>query len=434
MSSTIYLHFYLNLGNYIDSLKKIAIAKDGLSTIGYQDWFSWGNGELKDTYLTKYANQLKGLTLQQAQFTLSTTALSSAQKEQVLVEAGLLASKDKIKASLVESALAQNLDNEAKRKAILENIGLYDGKKKELLINNSCTEAKLRETLSRQLNNTAKEEEIISTLKLNSGMAKELTFTEMLSLSVEKLGYRLGITNAQMAGFKLGVGIFAAVAAAGTAVFALYKNYQRQMDEAVKAASEAGSEIDENTKSINEQIAKVKELREQLADNSTTQEEAKNIKQELLGIQDSLVEKYGKEAESINLVNGNLEKQIDLLNDLSESQLKDYFKDEENRKGAKESTKRMTEKKTYNLGNISSDSESYDIVTDIVKDFKDKGLELVGGSGGMSAGFTIKIKGDAKSVESTISEVMDKLDEAKKGANEATVAQIESLQDSMSTC
>lgn len=391
------------------------------------------SGMLNDTYLKKYSDQLKGLNLQQAQFTLSTTALSSAQKEQVLVEAGLIASKDKIKASLVASTLAQSIDNEEKRKAILEQLGLYNAEKKELLLNNSCTEAELREALARQLNNTEKEEEIINTLKLNSGMAKELTFTEMLSLSVEKLGYRLGITNAQMAGFKLGVGIFAAVAAAGTAAFALYKNYQRQMDEAVKSASEAGSEIDENTKSINEQIAKVKELREQLADNSTTQEEAKNIKQELLGIQDSLVEKYGKEAESINLVNGNLEKQIDLLNDLSESQLKDYFKDEENRKGADESTKRMTEKKTYNLGNISSDSESYDIVTDIVKDFKDKGLELVGGSGGMAgAAFTIKIKGDAKSVESTISEVMDKLDEAKKGADEATVAQIESLQDSMS--
>ena len=391
------------------------------------------SGMLNDTYLKKYSDQLKGLNLQQAQFTLSTTALSSAQKEQVLVEAGLIASKDKIKASLVASTLAQSIDNEEKRKAILEQLGLYNAEKKELLLNNSCTEAELREALARQLNNTEKEEEIINTLKLNSGMAKELTFTEMLSLSVEKLGYRLGITNAQMAGFKLGVGIFAAVAAAGTAAFALYKNYQRQMDEAVKSASEAGSEIDENTKSINEQIAKVKELREQLADNSTTQEEAKNIKQELLGIQDSLVEKYGKEAESINLVNGNLEKQIDLLNDLSESQLKDYFKDEENRKGAKESTKRMTEKKTYNLGNISSGSEGYDIVTDIVKDFKNKGLELVGGSGGMAgAAFTIKINGDAKSVESTIGEVMDKLDEAKKGADEATVAQIESLQDSMS--
>lgn len=188
------------------------------------------SGMLNDTYLQKYSEQLRGLSLQQAQFTLSTTALSSAQKEQVLIESGLIASKDKIKASLVESALAQSVDNEEKRKAILENIGLYDAEKKELLLNNSCTEAELREALARKLNNAEKEEEIINTLKLNGGLGKELTFTEMLSLSVEKLGYRLGITNAQMAGFKLGVGIFAAVAAVGTAVFALYKNYQQYMN------------------------------------------------------------------------------------------------------------------------------------------------------------------------------------------------------------
>lgn len=214
------------------------------------------SGMLNDTYLQKYSEQLRGLSLQQAQFTLSTTALSSAQKEQVLIEAGLVASKDKIKASLVESALAQNIDNEAKQKAILKDLELLEKDGASLALNKSCTEARLREVLSRKLNNAEKEEEIINTLKLNGGLGKELTFTEMLSLSVEKLGYRLGITNAQMAGFKLGVGIFAAVAAAGTAVFALYKNYQRQMDEAVKAASEAGSEIDENTKSINEQIAR----------------------------------------------------------------------------------------------------------------------------------------------------------------------------------
>lgn len=91
------------------------------------------SGMLNDTYLQKYAEQLRGLNLQQAQFTLSTTALSSAQKEQVLIESGLIASKDKIKASLVESALAQSIDNEEKRKAILETIGLYD-MEKDLLI------------------------------------------------------------------------------------------------------------------------------------------------------------------------------------------------------------------------------------------------------------------------------------------------------------
>lgn len=422
----------MNLGNYIDELKAVFVARNGLSDIGYKDWYSWGNGELKDTYLKKYVAQLKGLNLEQANLALSTQLLSNSQKEAILVEAGLVASKDKIKASLVESALAQNIDSEATRNAILKNLKLTQANSVLVASDKECTEVELRRILTESGIVGVEQERIVTATGVATAQTGEITSTNLLSLAVEKLGMKLGITNAQMAGFKLGVGIFAAVAAAGTAVFALYKNYQRQMDEAVKAASEAGSEIDENTKSINEQIEKVKELREQLADNSTTQEEAKNIKQELLGIQDSLVEKYGKEAESINLVNGNLEKQIDLLNDLSESQLKDYFKDEENRKGADESTKRMTEKKTYNLGNISSDSESYDIVTDIVKDFKDKGLELVGGSGGMSAGFTIKINGDAKSVESTISEVMDKLDEAKKGADEATVAQIESLQDSMS--
>lgn len=423
----------MNLGNYIDELKAVFVARNGLSDIGYKDWYSWGNGELKDTYLKKYVAQLKGLNLEQANLALSTQLLSNSQKEAILVEAGLVASKDKIKASLVESALAQNIDSEATRNAILKKLKLTQANGVLIASDKECTEADLRRVLTEANIIGVEQERIVTATGVATAQTGEITSTNLLSLAVEKLGMKLGITNAQMAGFKLGVGIFAAVAAAGTAVFALYKNYQRQMDEAVKAASEAGSEIDENTKSINEQIAKVKELREQLADNSTTQEEAKNIKQELLGIQDSLVEKYGKEAESINLVNGNLEKQIDLLNDLSESQLKDYFKDEENRKGADESTKRMTEKKTYNLGNISSDSESYDIVTDIVKDFKDKGLELVGGSGGMAgAAFTIKIKGDAKSVESTISEVMDKLDEAKKGADEATVAQIESLQDSMS--
>lgn len=423
----------MNLGNYIDELKAVFVARNGLSDIGYKDWYSWGNGELKDTYLKKYAAQLKGLNLEQANLALSTQLLSNSQKEAILVEAGLVASKDKIKASLVESALAQNIDSEATQKAILEKLKLTQANGVLIASDKECTEADLRRVLTEANIIGVEQERIVTATGVATAQTGEITSTNLLSLAVEKLGMKLGITNAQMAGFKLGVGIFAAVAAAGTAVFALYKNYQRQMDEAVKAASEAGSEIDENTKSINEQIEKVKELREQLADNSTTQEEAKNIKQELLGIQDSLVEKYGEEAESINLVNGNLEKQIDLLNDLSESQLKDYFKDEENRKGAKESTKRMTEKKTYNLGNISSGSEGYDIVTDIVKDFKNKGLELVGGSGGMAgAAFTIKINGDAKSVESTISEVMDKLDEAKKGADEATVAQIESLQDSMS--
>ena len=291
----------MNLGNYIDKLKAVFVARNGLSDIGYKDWYSWGNNELKDTYLKKYAAQLKGLNLEQANLALSTQLLSNSQKEAILVEAGLVASKDKIKASLVESVLVQNVESEATRKAILNKLELTQANGVLIASDKECTEADLRRVLTEANIIGVEQERIVTATGVATAQTGEITSTNLLSLAVEKLGMKLGITNAQMAGFKLGVGIFAAVAAAGTAVFALYKNYQRQMDEAVKAASEAGSEIDENTKSINEQIEKVKELREQLADNSTTQEEAKNIKQELLGIQDSLVEKYGEEAESRNV-------------------------------------------------------------------------------------------------------------------------------------
>ena len=265
----------MNLGNYIDKLKAVFVARNGLSDIGYKDWYSWGNNELKDTYLKKYAAQLKGLNLEQANLALSTQLLSNSQKEAILVEAGLVASKDKIKASLVESVLVQNVESEATRKAILNKLKLTQANGVLIASDKECTEADLRRVLTEANIIGVEQERIVTATGVATAQTGEITSTNLLSLAVEKLGMKLGITNAQMAGFKLGVGIFAAVAAAGTAVFALYKNYQRQMDEAVKAASEAGSEIDENTKSINEQIEKVKELREQLADNSTTQEEAK---------------------------------------------------------------------------------------------------------------------------------------------------------------
>ena len=187
MSSTIYLHFYLNLGNYIDSLKKIATAKDGLSDIGYRWWMTDESGMVNDTYLQKYSEQLRGLSLQQAQFTLSTTALSSAQKEQVLIESGLIASKDKIKASLVESALAQNIDSEATQKAILENLKLTQANSVLIASDKECTEADLRRVLTEANIIGIEQERIVTATGVATAQTGEITSTNLLSLAVEML-------------------------------------------------------------------------------------------------------------------------------------------------------------------------------------------------------------------------------------------------------
>ena len=62
--------------------------------------------------------------LQQAQLALSTRNLTQEQMHQVLVQAGLIASEDKIQAELVQSALAQSSLSTEKQKAILMELGL----------------------------------------------------------------------------------------------------------------------------------------------------------------------------------------------------------------------------------------------------------------------------------------------------------------------
>lgn len=55
---------------------------------------------------------------------------------------------DELKASLVESALAQNIDNEATQKAILKNLKLTQANSVLIASDKECTEADLRRVLT----------------------------------------------------------------------------------------------------------------------------------------------------------------------------------------------------------------------------------------------------------------------------------------------
>lgn len=167
----------MNLGNYIDKLKAVFVARNGLSDIGYKDWYSWGNNELKDTYLKKYAAQLKGLNLEQANLALSTQLLSNSQKEAILVEAGLVASKDKIKASLVESVLVQNVESEATRKAILNKLELTQANGVLIASDKECTEADLRRVLTEANIIGVEQERIVTATGVATAQTGEITST-----------------------------------------------------------------------------------------------------------------------------------------------------------------------------------------------------------------------------------------------------------------
>ena len=151
----------------------------------------------------------------------------------------------------------------------------------------------------------------------------------------------------------------AALAVAITAGIALYQNYKQKIEEARQAAEQEAQAYKDNCASIDEYIKTAHSLREELDKGNLSEEEAYEKRKELISIQQSLIEMFGEEAKSINLVTGEINEQIEAIKGLSEAE---YY---EGRKLNKDAIDRSN---------------------DIISDFGNTGL--VGGAGaaaGMSS-------------------------------------------------
>lgn len=94
-------------------------------------------------------------------------------------------------------------------------------------------------------------------------------------------------------------------------------SYKKHIEDLRKDAIESGKEFTEQINSLDEYAEKVRKLRENLDSGNLSETEAYNAKKQLLDIQNQLNETYGKSAEGINLVNGQLDEQIDKIQHLS---------------------------------------------------------------------------------------------------------------------
>ena len=118
---------------------------------------------------------------------------------------------------------------------------------------------------------------------------------------------------------KLQIGIGAITTALSVAV-ALYQAHQRELEEQRNAASEAAKAYQETAKSLEDYKDNIDELRKALDSGNLSQEEAYNTRKQLMEIESDLIETYGKEAEGINLVTGEINAQKEAVDRLSESE------------------------------------------------------------------------------------------------------------------
>lgn len=272
-------------------------------------------GLLTSNTANNLAASINGLNLQQAQLALSTKHLTQERMNQVLVEAALIASEGKIKAELVQSALAQAGLSAEKQKAILIELDLMNKETLEILTTKACTKEKLLNTLAAKGVTGANAEEIISTLGLTDANKKaSLSFGLFTSATWAQIKAQLALIASNPMTWVLGItaAIYGAVKAVDHFTVTLEeqqeitKNLQSELSEIQSDIEDVNSELETTTDRIDELNSKDRlsfvekeELKNLKAENNELErknkllaEQENNKKQE---VADSVKEEFDKE-------------------------------------------------------------------------------------------------------------------------------------------
>lgn len=271
--------------------------------------------------------------------------------------------------------LTQGL-SESQMQLVLSSTSLSDAQRVQLLTNSGVAQAEAEATVAAMGLSTANGAATASTVSFSSAL--EGLFATMMANPIILL---------------------TAAVSAGVMV---WQSYKQSVEDAVNSASTAGQKFSENTSSLNEQISKVEELKESLASGTLTDEEAYNAKSQLLDIQNQLASTYGESASSIDLVNGKMEEQIALMQQLQVEDAKKTLN--ENKTGFDKIKSEMTKTRTYGITQFNGGSKDAEAVAEIAKNYVDKGLSLQKDSTGA---YTITFKGDVTQAESTLNSFMN---------------------------
>lgn len=275
---------------------------------------------------------------------------------------------------------------------------------------------KLSATMSKMYNNAVSEDAIKGALD----------FANALVNVVDKLGLLQGAFSALgVAGLAKGVSLLSAnwstlvsimtsptagVAMGVGAVASAYSAYNNYIKEMIENTRQSADEFATNNASLDEQISKVQELKTALASGTLSEEESYNVKSQLLDIQNQLVSSYGSQADGIDLVNGSLEKELALMNEISVANANTYLN--ENEKGITKATKEMNAERYYSFGSIELNEDNKSLISDLQDIAKEiDGIDLNANSG--NGNMFVEFRGDTVKAKDSIDEYMTRVRQLK---------------------
>ena len=255
-----------------------------------------------------YVDAISGLNKEQALLALSTQQLTDEQKEQILIQAGLITSEDTIQSELLQTALTQQGVDATRTESILIELGLMNAETSEMLAQKKCNREDLKALLAQKGLTEAQIEGITSTLGLTGANVGATASFKALAKSIAS-------TTAALASSPIGwVGLFLA----GIAVV----EYQTSsaIDEIKSKAQELGDSFNDTKSDISEYKDQIADLHDTINDSTSSIEEVTTARQKLMTIQDELIEKFGDEKETVDLITQAIKGQSNALDTLTQKQ------------------------------------------------------------------------------------------------------------------
>lgn len=302
------------------------------------------NGLFNTTAAQSYAAAIQGLETKQAALLLSTQGLTNAQiaetlavnesnvakNYQAMVDAGLLAHKQKLTLAQVQENLQTVLGSEADAKAAMAAMGLSAATETQMHKTVKLSAAKLQEAVNTNILTEAQAQELAMRMGVTLSMKAQTTSTlpkwiATLQAAIKAVWGQVKATAVWLATTPAGwaTATITAIGAVTAGLNKLAKAEKEESDRAQEACDRSRERIqsnEEEAKSLDELIRKYEELKSA----SDIDSDTRNIIKEL---QYDIVELVGSEAQTLDLVNGKLDEQLEKLKSISEEKSRQNVED-----------------------------------------------------------------------------------------------------------
>lgn len=182
--------------------------------------------------------------------------------------------------------------------------------------------------------------------------------------------------------------------------------FGKSLEEQKEQIDEMGQALDNTASSIDSYKSKITDLKDSIDSGTLSEQEAYQARKDLLEIQDELIQKYPEEASGIDLLNGSLETQLDLLNGITEAKARAYLSENNDiiQKSYEEMTKQRTYKSTGFDNYLEADSNDMSEIEKIAQKYADKGLAFAqyGSEKNGKARYDIEVTADVSQAKDAI--------------------------------